>query len=58
MGKFNVREMMAPKESNTETVDRPRTVEQIAVEMGYDLRWLYRLHGKALDVVREITGLE
>lgn len=32
--------------------------EQIAVEMGYDLRWLYRLHGKALDVVREITGLE
>lgn len=32
--------------------------EQIAVEMGYDLRWLYRLHGKALDVVREITRLE
>ena len=32
--------------------------EKISVEMGYDLRWLYRLHGKALDVVREITGLE
>ena len=35
MGKFNVREMMAPKESNTETVDRPRTVEQIAVEINF-----------------------
>lgn len=32
--------------------------EKISVEMGYDLRWMYRLHGKALDVVREITGLE
>lgn len=32
--------------------------EKISVEMGYDLRWLYRLHGKALDVVREITRLE
>ena len=35
MGKFNIREMMAPKESNTETVDRPRTVEQIAVEINF-----------------------
>ena len=32
--------------------------EKISAEMGYDLRWLYRLHGKALDVVRSITGLE
>ena len=32
--------------------------EKISVEMGYDLSWLYRLHGKALDVVREITRLE
>ncbi len=35
MGKFNVREMMVPKEANTETVDRPRTVEQIAVEINF-----------------------
>ena len=35
MGKFNVREMMAPKETNTETADRPRTVEQIAVEINF-----------------------
>ncbi|MGL6015774.1 MAG: DUF1492 domain-containing protein [Selenomonadaceae bacterium] len=26
--------------------------EQIALEMGYDLRWLYRLHQKALAVVK------
>lgn len=32
--------------------------EKISAEMGYDLRWLYRLHGKALDMVRSITGLE
>ena len=35
MGKFNIREMMVPKEANTETVDRPRTVEQIAVEINF-----------------------
>ena len=32
--------------------------EQIAVEMGYDLRWLYRIHGKALDEVKAILGIE
>lgn len=32
--------------------------EQIAVDMGYDLRWLYRIHGKALDEVRAITHCE
>lgn len=26
--------------------------EQIALELGYDLRWLYRLHQKALAVVK------
>ena len=29
-----------------------RPWEQIAMEMGYDLRWLYRLHQKALAVVK------
>ena len=28
--------------------------EQIAVDMDYDLRWIYRLHKKALDVVTEV----
>ena len=32
--------------------------EKISVDLGYDLRWVYRLHGKALDMVRSITGLE
>ena len=32
--------------------------EQIAVEMGYDLRLLYRIHGKALDEVRAVTHCE
>ena len=32
--------------------------EQIAVEMGYDLRWLYRIHGKALEEVKAILGIE
>ena len=32
--------------------------EQIAVEMGYDLRWLYRSHGKALEEVKAILGIE
>ena len=32
--------------------------EQIAVEMGYDLRWPYRIHGKALDEVRAVTHCE
>jgi len=35
MGKFNVRELMVPKGPNTETADRPRTVEQIAVEINF-----------------------
>ena len=26
--------------------------EQIALEMGYDLRWLYRLHQRALAVIK------
>ena len=29
--------------------------EQIAVDMGYELRWLYRLHHRALDAVAEIS---
>ena len=29
--------------------------EQIAVDMGYELRWLYRLHHRALDAVSEIS---
>ena len=32
--------------------------EQIAVEMGYDLRWLYRIHGKALDEVQAVNHCE
>ena len=32
-----------------------KTWEQIAVEMNYELRWLYRLHRRALDAVAE-TG--
>lgn len=27
------------------------TWEVIAADMGYDIRWLYRLHGRALEVV-------
>lgn len=30
-----------------------KTWEQIAVEMDYDLRWIYRMHKSALDAVRE-----
>ena len=26
--------------------------EQIAVDMGYDIRWVYRLHGEALNQVK------
>lgn len=29
--------------------------EQIAVDMGYDLRWLYRLHHRALNAVSEAS---
>ena len=29
--------------------------EKIAVDMGYELRWLYRLHHRALDAVSEIS---
>ena len=32
-----------------------KTWEQIAVDMGYELRWLYRLHHRALDAVSEIS---
>ena len=32
--------------------------EQIAVEMGYELRWLYRIHGKALEEFKAILGIE
>ncbi|NFL36803.1 DUF1492 domain-containing protein [Clostridium botulinum] len=28
--------------------------EQIAMELGYDLRWIYRLHQRALAVVKDI----
>ena len=29
--------------------------EQIAVDMGYDLRWVYRLHKKAIEVVDQVS---
>ena len=32
--------------------------EQIAASMNYDIRWLYRLHGKALKEVEGIIGSE
>lgn len=32
-----------------------KTWEQIAVEMNYELRWLYRIHNKALDAVFETS---
>jgi hypothetical protein len=32
------------------------TWEKIAACMGYDLRWLFRLHGKALDEVQNILN--
>ncbi len=35
-----------------------KTWEQIAVDMGYDLRWLYRLHNKATEVVGHILQKE
>ena len=28
--------------------------EKIAADMGYDMRWLYRLHGRAIAAVQEI----
>ena len=31
-----------------------RTWEQISVELGYDLRWLHRLHGRALQEAEEV----
>lgn len=31
-----------------------QTWEQIAVDMGYELRWVYRLHNKALSAVANI----
>ena len=31
-----------------------RTWEQISVELGYDLRWLHRLHGRALHEAEEV----
>lgn len=34
------------------------TWEKIAAEMGYDLRWLFRLHGKALDAVQSVLDQE
>ncbi|WP_307992274.1 hypothetical protein [uncultured Clostridium sp.] len=30
--------------------------EQIAMEIGYDLRWIYRLHQRALAVVKDIIN--
>ena len=32
--------------------------EEIAAGMNYEIRWLYRLHGKALDEVRTLLGCE
>ena len=30
--------------------------EDIALKMGYDLRWVYRLHGRALKEMEEVMG--
>ena len=32
--------------------------EQIATDMGYGYRWLLRLHGRALEEFRQVTGLK
>lgn len=32
--------------------------EQIATSMNYEIRWLYRLHGKALEAVKDILGCD
>lgn len=32
--------------------------EEIAASMNYEIRWLYRLHGKALDEIRVLLGCE
>ena len=32
--------------------------EKIAAAMDYDIRWLYRLHGKALEEVQEILDAD
>lgn len=32
--------------------------EEIAASMNYEIRWLYRLHGKALDEIRPILGCD
>lgn len=34
------------------------TWEQVAQRMGLDLRWVYRLHGRALTAVRVPEGME
>lgn len=35
-----------------------RTWEQISVELGYDLRWLHRLHGRALQEADRVIQAE
>lgn len=35
-----------------------RTWEQIAVDMGYDLRYLHRLHGRALEVCEPLLSAD
>lgn len=45
-------------EQNLKTLLTKRYVElkrfeEIAVEMNYDIRWVYRLHGRALQVIDE-----
>lgn len=32
--------------------------EQIAASMNYEIRWLYRLHGKALEAVKAVLGCD
>lgn len=32
------------------------TWEKIAVDLGYDVRWVHRLHGKALEQVQELLS--
>ena len=32
--------------------------EKIAAAMDYDIRWLYRLHGKALEEVQELLDAD
>lgn len=42
----------------TEYYVNDRTWEEVAVQMGYSWRQVMRLHGHALQMIRELTGME